>query len=163
MAAILNSLLAALPRKAYQQMRSGLSPATLIFGDVLYQAGDIIEDVYFPSECLVSLLTPVDDHLALEVGMVGREGMVGVPLALGIGVSSVRALVQGGGPAQKMSAARFRKELHNNPALQKELNLYVHTLMAQISQTAACNRFHVVEAQCALAADDPRSRARRIR
>jgi hypothetical protein len=86
MAAILNSLLAALPRKAYQQMRSGLSPATLIFGDVLYQAGDIIEDVYFPSECLVSLLTPVDDHLALEVGMVGREGMVGVPPALGIGV-----------------------------------------------------------------------------
>ena len=149
MAAILNSLLAALPRKAYQQMLSGLSPATLIFGDVLYQAGDAIQDVYFPSECLVSLLTPVDDHLALEVGMVGREGMVGVPLALGIGVSSVRALVQGGGPAQKMSAARFRKELRTNPALQNELNLYVHSLMAQISQTAACNRFHVVEARLA--------------
>lgn len=149
MAAIPNSLLAALPRKTYEQLRSGLSPVTLVFGEVLYQAGDIIRDVYFPSECLVSLLTPVDGHLALEVGMVGREGIVGVPVALGIATSSVRALVQGAGPAQKMSAARFRKELNGMPALRNELNLYVHTLMAQISQTAACNRFHVVEARLA--------------
>ena len=149
MAAILNSLLAALPRKSYQRMVSGLAPVTLIFGDVLYHPGDTIRDVFFPTESLVSLLTPVDGHLALEVGMVGREGMVGVPLALGIDVSSVRALVQGAGHALKMSAARFRTELHAIPALQSELNLYVHTLMAQISQTAACNRFHVVEARLA--------------
>jgi CRP-like cAMP-binding protein len=149
MATIPNSLLAALPRKSYERLASGLSPVTLVFGDILYQAGDTIRDVYFPSECLVSLLTPVDGHLALEVGMVGREGMVGVPLALGIGVSSVRALVQGAGPALKMSAARFRKELRAIPALQDELHLYIHTLMAQISQTAACNRFHVVEARLA--------------
>jgi CRP-like cAMP-binding protein len=149
MAAILNSLLAALPRKAYQRLVSGLAPVTLIFGDTLYHPGDTIRDVYFPIESLVSLLTPVDGHLALEVGMVGREGMVGVPLALGIGVSSVRALVQGAGPALRMSATRFRAEVHAIPALQTELNLYVHALMAQISQTAACNRFHVVEARLA--------------
>jgi len=149
MAAILNSLLAALPRKSYRRLVSGLAPVTLTFGDILYHPGDTIRDVFFPVESLVSLLTPVDGHLALEVGMVGREGMVGVPLALGIGVSSVRALVQGAGPALKMSADRFRTELHAIPALQAELNRYVHTLMAQISQTAACNRFHVVEARLA--------------
>jgi len=77
MAAILNSLLAALPRKSYQRMVSGLAPVTLTFGDTLYHPGDTIRDVFFPTESLVSLLTPVDGHLALEVGMVGREGMVG--------------------------------------------------------------------------------------
>jgi CRP-like cAMP-binding protein len=91
----------------------------------------------------------VEGHLALEVGLVGREGMLGIPLALGISVSPVRALVQGAGPALKMSAARFRKELAASPPLQRELQLYVHTMMAQISQTAACNRFHVVEARLA--------------
>lgn len=149
MAGIPNSLLAALPRKAYLRLYPSLSPVTLVFGEVLYEPGKPIRDVYFPGECLVSLLTPVDGHLALEVGLVGREGMLGVPIALGIDKSAVRALVQGAGPAMKMSAARFRTELRTCPPLQLELNLYVHSLMAQISQTAACNRFHVVEARLA--------------
>jgi CRP-like cAMP-binding protein len=144
-----NSLLAALPRKSYRRLLSGLTPVDLVFGDVLYEPGSPIRDVYFPSQSLVSLLTVVEGHLALEVGMVGREGMVGVASALGIDVSPVRALVQGAGPALRMSAARFRSELRVNPPLQRELNRYVHTLMAQISQTAACNRFHVVEARLA--------------
>ena len=148
-AAILNSLLAALPRKSYLRLAPGLIPVDLVFGDVLYEAGDPIRDVYFPSRSLVSLLTLVEGHLALEVGMVGREGMVGIPLALGADVSPVRALVQGGGPALKMSAARFRTELKRSPPLQRELNRYVHTMIAQISQTAGCNRFHVVEARLA--------------
>ena len=149
MAGIPNSLLAALPRKAYLRLLPSLLPVTLKFGEVLYEPGKPIRDVYFPGECLVSLLTPVDGHLALEVGLVGREGMLGVPIALGIDASAVRALVQGGGPAMKMSATRFRTELRACPPLQRELNLYVHSLMAQISQTAACNRFHVVEARLA--------------
>jgi CRP-like cAMP-binding protein len=148
-AAILNSLLAALPRKAYLRLAPGLTPVDLVFGDVLYEAGDPIRDVYFPSRSLVSLLTLVEGHLALEVGMVGREGMVGIPLALGADVSPVRALVQGSGPALKMTAARFRTELKRSPPLQRELNRYVHTMIAQISQTAGCNRFHVVEARLA--------------
>jgi len=149
MAGIPNSLLAALPRKSYQQLLPGLSPVMLVFGEVLYEPGKPIREVYFPGECLVSLLTPVDGHLALEVGLVGREGMVGIPLALGIDASAVRALVQGAGPALKMGAARFRTELRASPPLQRELYRYVHVLMAQISQTAACNRFHVVEARLA--------------
>jgi CRP-like cAMP-binding protein len=144
-----NSLLAALPRKAYQHLLSGLAPVTLEFGKVLYEPGETIREVYFPGQCLVSLLTLVEGHLALEVGLVGSEGMVGFPLALGIGVSPVRALVQGAGPAMKMSAARFRAELRASPPLQEGLNRYVYAMMSQISQTAACNRFHVVEARLA--------------
>ena len=149
MAAILNSLLAALPRKSYLRLASGLEPVNLVFGEVLYEPGEQIREVYFPIRSLVSLLTLVEGHLALEVGMVGHEGMVGFPLVLGVDDSPVRALVQGAGPALRMSAARFRKELHASPPLRDELNRYVHAMMAQISQTAGCNRFHVVEARLA--------------
>jgi hypothetical protein len=81
--------------------------------------------------------------------MIGNEGMVGMPMALGIGNSSVRALVQGGGSALRMTAARFRAELKKNLPLQRALFRYTHLLMAQISQTAACNRFHEAEARLA--------------
>jgi len=148
-AAIHNSLLAALPRKSYLRLLPGLAPIELVFGDVLYEAGDTIREVYFPSQSLVSLLTVVEGHLALEVGLVGREGMVGFPLALGIDVSPVRALVQGAGAALKMNATRFRSELKGSPPLQRELQRYVHAMMVQIAQTAGCNRFHVVEARLA--------------
>jgi CRP-like cAMP-binding protein len=127
-----NRVLAALTREAYLELLPGLSPVTLSFGEVLYEPGDTIRNVYFPDRSLVSLLTLVDGHTPLEVGLVGREGMVGIPLALGVGASTVRALVQGEGAA-----------------LQRGLNRYAHGLMAQITQTAACNRFHVVEARLA--------------
>jgi CRP-like cAMP-binding protein len=149
MAGIANSLLAALPRKSYLRLLPGLVPVDLVFGKVLYEPGAPIREVYFPCRSLVSLLTVVEGHLALEVGLVGREGMVGFPLALGVDISPVRALVQGAGPALKMSAARLRTELRASPSLQRELHRYIHTMMAQISQTAACNRFHMVEARLA--------------
>jgi CRP-like cAMP-binding protein len=144
-----NSLLAALPRKDYRHLLAGLEPVTLTFGEVLYEPGDTIRHVYFPDKSLVSLLTLADGHLALEVGLIGREGMLGVPLVLGHSESAVRALVQGGGTAMRMSAAQFRREFRLSLPLQRELYRYVHTLMAQISQTAACNRFHVVETRLA--------------
>ena len=148
MAAIPNLLLAALPRAAYLKLLPALSPVTLVFGDVLYEPGGPMRDVYFPSACLVSLLTKADGHLALEVGMVGREGVVGTPLALGIAVSPVRALVQAG-PAQRMSKARFLTALRDDVSLQRGVCGYIHSLMGQITQTAVCNRFHVVEARLA--------------
>src|SRR5947207_651460 len=144
-----NSVLAALPPGTYRALLSGLEPVTLAFGEVLYEPGEPIRDVYFPTGSLVSLLTLVEGRLALEVGLVGREGMVGVALALGIGVSPVRALVQGSGTALRMNAARFRRELRRSAPLQRELYRYTHSLMAQITQTAACNRFHRVPARLA--------------
>lgn len=148
-APVANTLLAALPRGKYLRLLAGLEPVTLSFGKVLYDPGDPIRHVYFPNDSLVSLLTLADGHLPLEVGLVGHEGMVGIPLALGIDVSPVRALVQGAGTAMRMSAARFRKELRQSLPLQRKLHRYTHALMVQISQTAACNRFHVLEARLA--------------
>ena len=146
---VANSLLAALPGKSYQRLLSGLEPVTLNFGDVLYETGKKIRHVYFPGNSLVSLLTVVDGRMALEVGMVGREGMVGIPLALGTDVSPVRALVQGAGTALRMKSARFSREIRKSPQLQHEVYGYANALMAQVSQTAACNRFHVVAARLA--------------
>jgi CRP-like cAMP-binding protein len=144
-----NSILAALSRKAYLALLPGLAPVSLVFGEVLYEPGTPIPDVYFPGRSVVSLLTVVDGHEALEVGLVGHDGMVGIPLALGIDVSPVRALVQGAGSALQMSAGRFRKAFDASPPLQRGLHRYAHELMAQITQTAACNRFHMVDTRLA--------------
>jgi len=144
-----NSMLAALPRKQYQRLLTGLESVALTFGEVLHEPGERIQHVYFPSDSLVSLLTVVEGHLALEVGMVGSEGMVGVQQGLGTNVSPVRALVQGAGAAMRMKSARFSEEIRKSPQLQRELSRYTRALMAQITQTAACNRFHVVEARLA--------------
>jgi len=146
---VANKLLAALPRAEYRRLLASLEPVTLAFGEILYEPGDAIRHVYFPNDSLVSLITLADHQLALEVGMVGREGMVGVSFALGIALSPVRALVQGGGTAMRMKAALFRKELRQSLSLQREVLLYTHELMVQVAQTAACNRFHVVEARLA--------------
>jgi CRP-like cAMP-binding protein len=146
---VANSLLAELPGRNYQRLLPGLELVTLKFGDVLYEPGQKIRHVYFPGNSLVSLLTLVDDRMALEVGMVGREGMVGLPLALGADVSPVRALVQGAGTAMRMTSARFSRELRKSPQLRQGVHHYANALMAQVSQTAACNRFHVVVARLA--------------
>ena len=146
---VANSLLAALSGKNYRRLRSGLEAVELEFGDVLYEAGQTIRHVYFPGNSLVSLLTVVDQRMALEVGMVGREGMVGVPLALGAQVSPVRALVQGRGTAMRMESARFCREIRRSPQLQRGVHRYANELMAQVSLTAACNRFHVIAARLA--------------
>ena len=146
---VANSLLAALPHAEYQRLLTGLEPVTLTFGEALYATGAPIRYVYFPIDCLVSLQTPADGRHALEVGLVGHEGMVGIPLALGIDVSPMRALVQGTGTAMRMDAEYFRKELVQSMPLQRVLYRYTHALMAQVAQTAACNNFHAVKARLA--------------
>ena len=144
-----NRLLAALPAREYKRLLSGLETVKLTYGEVLHEPGERMRHVYFPSDCLVSLLTVVEGHQALEVGLVGREGMVGSRLALGITASSIRALVQGTGTAVRMTSARFLKELRRIPALRRALFHFTDALMLQVTQTAACNRFHVVEARLA--------------
>jgi CRP-like cAMP-binding protein len=144
-----NRVLASIPAANYQRMKAHLQAVTLKFGHILYEPTETIRHVYFPLDCLISLLTSVDKRRNLEVGMVGNEGMAGMPLVLGVGTSGVRALVQGGGSALRMSASRFRLEFARNMPLQQALLRYTHALMAQISQTAACNRFHGAEARLA--------------
>jgi CRP-like cAMP-binding protein len=144
-----NRLLAALPAKDYQRLLAGLEPVKLTYGEVLYEPGERMRHVYFPSDCVVSLLTVVEGGRVLEVGLVGREGMLGSRLALGFAVSSGRALVQGTGTAVRMKSERFMQEFRHSPALRRALLRFTDTLMLQVTYNAACNRFHVVEARLA--------------
>jgi CRP-like cAMP-binding protein len=145
---ISNSLLAALPRGKTEALRSKLEPVTLTFGDVLLEPGEPIRHVFFPHNSVVSLLTE-EGKRAVEVGLVGHEGMVGVPLALGVEVSPVRAVVQGTGMALRMKKERFLNEYRKSPALQRRVLRYSHALMSQVTQISACNRLHNVEARLA--------------
>ena len=139
-----NHLLGALPRKDYQKLLPVLEPVKLAFGEILYESHAQIRHVYFPIDCFVSMLTTVDAGRAAEVGLIGSEGMIGVPMALGVAVSPFRAVVQGGGTAMRLKTVDFRRNFGNSAALKREVFLFTHLLMIQVAQTAACNRFHVV-------------------
>lgn len=147
--AIANSLLAALSREDYRSLHGTLEPVALTSGEVLAEPGERIRHVYFPNDAQVSLLVVMPDRKALEVGLVGREGMVGIHLVLGAEASLVRALVQGSGSALRMNAANFREALARCLPLQRELHRYAFAKLAHARQIAACNRFHQVEARLA--------------
>lgn len=148
-AAVTNQLLAALPRKDRQRLVAGGEQVELTFADVLSVPGAPILHAYFPFDSFISLAAPVDGRASLEVGLIGNEGMLGIPLILGIGISAQRALVRGSGSALRMTAASFHRELGASLALRRELNRYLYTLMAQFAQTAACTGFHLLDARLA--------------
>ena len=146
---IKNRLLAALSSQEYQRLLPDLKPVALVFGDILYEPGDVIQDVYFPNEGIISLLSTVEERSTLEVGMVGREGMAGIAVFLGARTSLNRALVQGTGTAMRMKATVLRQQIKDKRPLPELLRHYTHSLLAQISQGAVCNRFHGVEKRLA--------------
>lgn len=111
---------------------------------MLLEPGDIARHVYFPNDSLISLLVSVEGNGALEVGMVGKEGMVGIPLALGRRASPVRVLVQGGGSAMRMSGRRLVNELKKSSGLKQQLDRCVYVSMMTAMQIAACNQSHVL-------------------
>ncbi len=116
----------------------------LSFGEVLGEPGGKIRDIYFPTTSFISLLVHMGGKRKLEVTLAGNEGLYGVPVALGVDISPVHALVQGSGFAWRMRADSFRKELAEIPALRACVDRYTYVLMAQLVQTAGCNRYHVV-------------------
>jgi CRP-like cAMP-binding protein len=138
-----------LPGKEYRRILPELKRTTLTFGDVLYDPGDRIRHVYFPNNSIVSLLSAVGARSTLEVGMVGNEGMTGLPIFMGVDVSTTRALVQGAGSAMKMTSAAMRQEANRLGSLHRLLHRYSHSLLTQIAQSSACNRFHTVDARLA--------------
>ena len=144
-----NRLLAALPARDRNRFLADCTLENLAFGTVLYDQGERMRHVYFPIDGFISMLTTVDRHSTLEVGMIGNEGMCGYALNLGGNVSSLRALVQGAGAAWCMKTATFRRHLESMPALRRILGRYVHVILGQLSQAAACLRFHVVEKRLA--------------
>lgn len=144
-----NFLLAALPATEREDVFERCETIEIAFGTVIVEPGQKIRHVYFPQSGFVSLLATVDGNTSLEVGLIGREGMFGIPLALGVSVSPLRATVQGAGTAMRMSADDFRIVLKASPGLQRILNLYLHVLISQLAQVAVCTCFHVAEARLA--------------
>lgn len=143
-----NRLLQALPSSDLRRVLPEFETVELAFGDVLYTPGERLGHVYFPTTSFISLIMSVDQS-ALEVGLIGNEGMFGVPLVLGVDVSPVRAVVQGAGSALRMDAARFCLELGRSQALKHEIDRYVFVHLSQLAQNATCTRFHVVEERLA--------------
>ena len=144
-----NHLLAALPKDEYQRLVPKLELVPLVFAKVIYESGDLIRDVYFPISGIISLLAAVEDRATLEVGIVGREGMVGLPAFLGVKTSGNRAVVQGEGTAMRMKASAFKEECENGGSFPRLLRRYTHSRLTQIAQGAACNRFHPIDARLA--------------
>jgi CRP-like cAMP-binding protein len=137
-----NRLIALLPRRDRLSLLAACESVPLELGDVLCDPGDSTQHVYFPIEGFISLVTAIDGKPRLEVGMVGREGMLGAQLVLGVSTIPLRALVQGTGTARRVRTGAFRRELAASKALQIGLNRYLYVLMAQLATSAACTRFH---------------------
>jgi CRP-like cAMP-binding protein len=144
-----NQLLGGLPQLLRRRLQGRFEPVELRLAEVLSTSGERMRYVYFPTHSFVSLIAPLDGHVGLEVGLVGDEGMVGTSLMLGVEAAPVTALVQGAGPAWRMDAAGFLKELGRSPPLRQVLNRYLYVTLTQLAQTAACTRFHLVEARLA--------------
>ncbi len=144
MPAAQNHLIKRLPAKDRASLLALCETVPLVLGEVLYEPGKATRYVYFPMHGFISLVAPIDGKPALEVGMVGREGMLGAQLALGVAVAPLHAVVQGPGEACRIGTAAFRGELACNPGLQRVLNLYLYVLMAQLAGAAACLRFHLI-------------------
>ncbi|MEP7056367.1 MAG: Crp/Fnr family transcriptional regulator [Caldimonas sp.] len=139
-----NHLIALLPRRDRQRLLAVCEPVELVLAEVLCEAGKPTRHVYFPIDGFISLIALIDGKPSLEVGMVGREGMLGAQLALGVKKAPLKALVQGPGAAWRIGAAAFRSELSRSPALQLGLDRYLYVLMAQLAASAGCLRFHLI-------------------
>jgi CRP-like cAMP-binding protein len=148
-ASITNRLLERLPARDRARVLAGCERVELSFGEILAEPGREIRNVYFPTGSFISLILPMEGKPGLEVALAGSEGFCGVPIALGLGISPLRALVQGPGPAWQMGAPDFRRQLAEIPALRDCINHYIYVLMTQLTQTAGCNRFHLLEQRVA--------------
>ncbi len=144
-----NHLIDGLPRKESKRLLSQCETVDLEFGAILYERDQLITHAYFPITSFISLVTTLSNHPALEMGLIGSEGMLGGTLVLGVNAAPLRAVVQGPGRALRISATVFKRILPECRALQRTLSRYVYVMMAQLSQTAACNHFHEIEPRLA--------------
>lgn len=145
-----NRLLSTLGHKDRRHVLAACELVELTLGDVLWEPGQRIRQVYFPVDSFVSQLVPVYGHDNLKVALVGNEGMLGVSLVLGVRSSHLQAVVQGPCSALRIRSAAFCRELKLVPALRLQLTRYVCVLQAQLAQAAACNNFHALDRRLAV-------------
>jgi len=139
-----NHLIKTLPRKDRFSLLSVCEPVRLVLAEVLCEPRAPTRYVYFPIDGFISLVAHTDGHAGLEVGMVGREGLLGAQLLLGAERAPLRAVVQGAGIAWRVGVRDFRRELSRSTALRQRVNRYLEVLMTQIAASAACVHFHLI-------------------
>jgi CRP-like cAMP-binding protein len=142
-----NHLLAALPQPERERIYPQLELVAMPLGKVLYESGDVMRHVYFPTDSIVSLLYVMADGASAEISVVGNDGLIGVALFMGGETTPSRAVVQSAGFAYRLAGQRLKDEFHRNGEMQLLLLRYTQALLTQMAQTAVCNRHHSVDQQ----------------
>jgi CRP-like cAMP-binding protein len=142
-----NQLLAALSPEARERIYPQLQLAEMPLGKVLYESGDVMRHVYFPTDSIVSLLYVMEDGDSAEISVVGNEGVIGISLFMGGETTPSRAVVQSAGHAYQLIGHKLKDEFHRNGGMQILLLRYTQALITQMAQTAVCNRHHTVDQQ----------------
>ena len=136
-----------LPREEYERILPHLGHVSFKLGEVVYESGGLMSYIYFPADAIVSLLYMMENGSSAEMGMVGREGLVGIALFMGGNTMPNRAVVQSAGGAFRLRAKVLQDEFARGGAFQRLLLRYTQALITQMSQTAVCNRLHEIEQQ----------------
>jgi CRP-like cAMP-binding protein len=139
-----NRILEALPHADRLRLMEACEPCELLQSQVLHEHGDPLDDVYFPVDGSIALVSQMDGHPGVEVGLVGREGLVGAHLALGVAAAPMRAVVQGAGASLRLASASFNRELARKGSLHRSVDAYVYVLIEQMAAAVACRRFHLI-------------------
>jgi CRP-like cAMP-binding protein len=142
-----NHLLAALPPADYKRLLPDLERVSLPLGMPVYESGGKLDYVYFPTDCIVSLLYVMKTGASAEIAGVGHEGLVGVALFMGGESTPSRAVVQSAGTAYRLPSKILKKEFEHSGPIKRLLLRYTQALITQMTQTAACNRYHSVDQQ----------------
>ncbi|HUX83217.1 MAG TPA: Crp/Fnr family transcriptional regulator [Halothiobacillus sp.] len=142
-----NRLLNAFPKIVYERLLPFLELVPLPLGKVLYESGDTQQDVYFPTDSIVSLLYVMEDGASAEIAVVGNDGLVGISLFMGGDSVTNRAVVQSAGSCYRLSGKRIKEEFHRHGELLELVLRYTQSLFTQMAQTAVCNRHHLIEQQ----------------
>jgi len=142
-----NHILDALPQPERDRLFPHLKPVALPLGEVLYESGDTLRHIYFPTDSIISLLYVLEDGGSAEIAVVGNEGAIGVALFMGGETTTSRAIVQSAGFAYRLTGARLKEEFGRHGELLHILLRYTQALITQMAQTAVCNRHHTVDQQ----------------
>jgi CRP-like cAMP-binding protein len=145
-----NRLLRSLPAEEYAQLAEYLEPVQLVAGQMLWEPGAVIHSVYFPRTCVLSILLPLTDEPPVEAATIGREGLLGTPVVLGVRVTNASALAQVPGTAVRIDAEHFVSSVRELDGILFPLLMrYAQALQEQTAQSVACNRRHSIEERCA--------------
>lgn len=144
-----NRLLAHLSGEELDLLRPHMEQVRLAHGDRIIEPHVPIKDIYFPLDCLLSMVTMMEDGAAIESGSIGREGMSGVPVLLDAAETTMPTFVQISGEAIRIKAATVKEMYERDGSLKKIINRYIHTVIIVGSQSVACNRLHHIEARLA--------------